>query len=180
MKPCLLIYTTSGEACIFKEVAPCLWKTGYPRPGTPTLLSSLGLSCQACWLLSGPLALSSSFGLLGGELQREAQGPLKRFRGQRLIPSGSGQMWVRVRSAACASRCPLLDKGWRRNLHALPPSIFCANLVYWLLLFMTAGHALGCAVSAAAALVMNYTLMWQWMSEWTKHSLMTKLTPSHL
>lgn len=39
----------------------CLWKAGYPRPGTPTL-PTLWLSCQACWLLSCPLGLSSSWG----------------------------------------------------------------------------------------------------------------------
>lgn len=35
----------------------------------------------------------------GREVLQEAQVPPRRFRGQRLVPSGRGQMWVRVRSA---------------------------------------------------------------------------------
>lgn len=80
MPPCLLICTTSAEAYIFTEVAPCLWKTGYPRPGTPTLPSSLGLSCWACWLLSCQLALSSSWG------RREE----KRCRKRKVLQDASG------------------------------------------------------------------------------------------
>lgn len=30
-------------------------------------------------------------------------------------------------------------------MRALPPSIFCAGLVYWVRLFVTAGHELRCA-----------------------------------
>lgn len=139
-----VFYTSSGETCIFTEVAPCLWKTGYPRPGTPTLPSSPWLSCQACWLLSCPRALSSSW-------ERSAAGSAgssKTLQGSTTRPIwpwsdvGQGPVCCLLFSA------PIVKGQRRRNVRALPRSIFCADLVYWVRLFVTAGHALRCAVRA--------------------------------
>lgn len=56
----------------------------------------------------------------GREVLQEAQVPPRRFRGQRLVLSGRGQMWVRVRSAACSSWRPLLrDRGGETCAHFL-------------------------------------------------------------
>lgn len=43
--------------------------------------------------------------------RQEAKGPPRRSRGQYLILSRYGQMWVRVRSVGCAAQPPLLGCG---------------------------------------------------------------------
>lgn len=56
---------------------------------------------------------------------QEAEGPLRRSRGQHLLLSHSSQMWVMVRSAGCTAQPPLFRQ--RRNVCTLPLSIFCTT-----------------------------------------------------
>lgn len=64
---------------------------------------------------------------------QEVQGPPRRFRGQRLILSGRGHMWVRVRSAGRTSWPPLLRKEEKR-VHT-SSVYFLSNLVYWVQIY---------------------------------------------
>lgn len=55
--------------------------------------------------------------------RQEAEGPLRRSRGQHLILPRYGQSSVKVRSAGRATQPPLLGR-WRK-VRTLPLSIFC-------------------------------------------------------
>lgn len=118
---------TSGEAYVPTE-GPKSWEmplkdrispvrntySAHPLPFLPDLLTPI-LSVRSVILLGRCEEERCRSG------RQEAKGPPRRSRGQYLILSRYGQMWVRVRSVGCAAQPPLLGR-WR-NMRTLPVSI---------------------------------------------------------
>lgn len=104
-----------------------------------------------------PILSVSSVLLLGDSGRRSAAGsagPCKTLQGSATRPIW---LWSDVgQGPVCCLRfsASIVKRRRRRNVSALPPSIFCADLVYWVRLCVTAGHALRCAASVASAALM--------------------------
>lgn len=124
-----------------------LWKAGFPRSGT-LLLPTLRLSCLACWLLSCPWGLLSSW----DSARRRSAAPGSRKL--RVLQDVAG---VGIMVVLCGLHCAHTSSVY--FLHNLD---YC----YW---FMTAGHVLRC-VGRAPELknktkekAISLSLLWQWM-----------------